>query len=207
MSRSVLLGAWMVAEPTMIYLLLLLGIYGIFFEIVSPGLIAPGAIGAVSLLVAIYGLQSFTISYLGLGLIIFGIIFIIVETVVPSFGLLGIGGTIAFVIGSFLLMDSDHGVSFIAWSAIAAVAVVNLLFFGLLLGTAIKSRNRPILHGTQLLIGEQGLTINKISLEGQALIKGEIWSVHSAVPIDAQRPINVIAVNGLLLEIEECKGE
>jgi membrane-bound serine protease (ClpP class) len=197
----------MITEPTIVYLLLLLGIYGIFFELVNPGFVAPGVIGAIAMLVALYGLQLMPISYAGLALIILGIAFIIAETFAPSFGMLGIGGTIAFITGSILLIDSDHGGYQIAWSAIAAMAAVNLLFFGVLLGMTVKSQKKPMQHGTQLLIGARGRTVNTISPEGQALINGEIWSVYSPVPISAQRPIKVVAVQGLHLQIEECKGE
>ncbi|HAT1596672.1 TPA: nodulation protein NfeD [Legionella pneumophila] len=192
-----------ITNPTVAYLLLLLGIYGIFFELVNPGYVLPGVVGAVSMLFALYALQLLPINYAGLGLIILGILFVIAEAFTPSFGALGVGGTVSFILGSIMLMNTEHLAFQIAWSAIWAMAVLNILIFVLVLGMLVKSRNQKIRHGLETLVGAKGRALGDINLEGQAVIKGEIWNVHSSSPIAANKSIKVTRASGLLLEVEE----
>ncbi|CAM2929704.1 NfeD family protein [Legionella anisa] len=195
-----------ITNPTVAYLLLLLGIYGIFFELVNPGNILPGVIGTISMCIALYALQLLPISYAGFFLIILGIGFIIAEAFVPAYGSLGIGGTIAFIIGSIMLIDSDNQTYQIAWSAIGAMALVNIIFFVIILGMAVKARRQSVKHGLIVLIGAQGRTLGDINPDGQAFIRGEIWSVHSKKFIAGKKQIKVIGTSGLVLEIEEDLG-
>lgn len=196
-----------ITDPTIAYLLLLLGIYGIFFELVNPGFIAPGVIGAVSILIALYALQLLPVNYAGLALIVLGMMFIVGEAFVPSFGALGFGGTIAFIVGSILLIDTEHDSYRIAWSAISAMAVANIIIFVVLLGMAIQSKRKPIQHGTSYLIGMKGRALKPIQHEGQAVIQGEIWSVYSDMPISANTPLVVIEAEGLKLKVKALQGE
>ena len=200
---------WIITDPTFAYLLLLLGIYGIFFEFLNPGFIAPGVIGAVAIVVAFYALHLLPVNYAGLALICLGIIFIISEYFTPSFGALGLGGTVAFILGSILLIDSGHESYRISWAAIAAMAAFNVLIFVVGLKLALRSRRQPIRHGTTLLIGTTGKAVGAIFTQGQALIRGEIWSVYSKYPIHKDCAVKVVAVKGLRLEVEEQsdKGE
>ncbi|WP_407656322.1 NfeD family protein [Legionella qingyii] len=195
-----------ITDPTVAYLLLLLGIYGIFFELVNPGHLFPGVIGAISMCIALYALQLLPINYAGFFLIILGIAFIIGEAFVPAYGSLGVGGTIAFIIGSIMLIDADNQMYHIAWSAIGAMAFVNILFFVIILGMVVKARRQNVKHGLSVLMGAKGHTLGNVNLEGQAMIRGEIWSVHSKQPIAANTPIKVIGTSGLKLEIEEDLG-
>ncbi|HAT7073862.1 TPA: nodulation protein NfeD [Legionella pneumophila] len=192
-----------ITNPTVAYLLLLLGIYGIFFELVNPGYVLPGVVGAVSMLFALYALQLLPINYAGLGLIILGILFVIAEAFTPSFGVLGVGGTVSFILGSIMLINTEHLAFQIAWSAIWAMAVLNILIFVLVLGMLIKSRNQKIRHGLETLVGAKGRALGDINLEGQAVIKGEIWNVHARSPIAANKSVKVTRASGLLLEVEE----
>lgn len=194
-----------ITDPTVAYLLLLLGIYGIFFELMSPGFVLPGVVGAIAILIALYALQLLPISYAGLSLIILGILFIIAEAFAPSFGALGFGGTVSFIIGSILLIDSDQTSYQIAWSAIWAMAAVNLLIILTLGAMTVKSRKQKLQHGVTVLLGAEGRTLGKINLQGQAVIRGEIWAVHAQHPIAADKRIKVVATNGLQLEIEESE--
>lgn len=192
-----------ITDPTVAYLLLLLGIYGIFFELVNPGHVVPGVIGAISMCIALYALQLLPISYAGFFLILLGIAFIITEAFVAAYGSLGVGGAIAFIIGSIMLMDTDNKVYQIAWSAIAAMAFINLFFFVTIIGMAIKARQQRVKNGLSILIGAKGHTLGEINLKGQAMIHGEIWSVYSKQFIAANKPVTVIKTSGLLLEIVE----
>lgn len=196
-----------ITDPTLAYLLLLLGIYGIFFELVNPGFIAPGVIGALAMVVALYALQMLPVSYAGMALIILGVIFVVAEAFVPSFGALGLGGTIAFVIGSIMLIDTQEPSYQIAWSAIWAMAAANVIIFVVLLGMALKTRKEPIHHGTSTMVGHTGRTISRLNPDGQAVIRGEIWWVVSDAPIDENQRVKVISSDGLKLKVEQDKGD
>ncbi|WP_165482769.1 NfeD family protein [Legionella gresilensis] len=196
-----------ITDPTIAYLLLMLGIYGIFFELINPGVIAPGVIGAIAILVALYALQLLPINYAGLALIVLGVAFIIAEAFAPSFGVLGLGGTVSFITGSILLIDAEHINFQIAWSAIGAMAAVNIIIAIIMFTMIIKSRRQPIQHGTAALLGVEGRTLSVVDLRGQAVIGGEIWSVYAKHPINANQPIRVIGAKGLQLEVEEIQGE
>lgn len=192
-----------ITDPTVAYLLLLAGLYGLFFELLHPGFIAPGLFGLLSLLIALYAFQFLPISYTGLLLILIGLLFLIGEVLVPCYGSLGFIGTVAFILGSILLMGTDNAGAQIAWSAIFAMAVINILVLVFLFGMAIRARRRPLQHGNLLMIGATGYTLGEVNPDGQAMIRGEIWSIHAKSPIDAKKLVRVIAIEGLRLEVEE----
>lgn len=198
---------FVITNPTIAYLLLLLGIYGIFFELVNPGFFAPGVIGAVAMLVALYALQLMPINYAGLGLIILGVIFVIAEAFAPSFGALGFGGTVAFVFGSIFLIDTQLPGYTVAWQAILAMALVNILIFIILLSMAIRAKAKPVCHGASRLIGATGNVLNCNDDGGQAIINGEIWNIKCSSPIAPNKKVKVISVRGLTLKVEEVKGD
>jgi membrane-bound serine protease (ClpP class) len=190
-------------NPTIAYLLLLIGIYGLFFELINPGFILPGVIGTLALLLALYALHLLPVNYAGLGLILLGFCFIVAEGLSPSFGILGLGGTTAFIFGSMMLINTNNMGYQIAWSIIWVMALLNILICVLLVSVIYKSRRRLIQNGLVTLIGAQGRTVESINLQGQAYIRGEIWSVQSKKPIAADTNIRVIDALGLVLEIEE----
>lgn len=196
----------LITDPTIAYLLLLLGIYGIFFELVNPGFVLPGVIGAISLLIAFYALQLLPVNYAGFLLIIVGIGFIIAEAFLPTFGSLGVGGTIAFLIGSVMLIDTPGYTLYVAWSVIGGMAVVNIVIFIILLGSVVRARNQKLQHGVEILIGGQGQAFEDINLKGQVLIRGEIWSAASRHFIAAGKPVIVVGSSGLVLHVEEDTG-
>lgn len=160
-------------------------------------------IGTISICIALYAFQLLPINYAGFFLIVLGIGFIIAEAFVPAFGTLGGGGTIAFIIGSIMLFDTNNALYHIAWSVIAAMVFVNIFVFVFLLSVVIKARRQRVKHGVAVLVGAKGRTLGAINLEGQAMVRGEIWSVHSKKLIPANSPIIVTATSGLVLEIEE----
>ncbi|WP_045097734.1 NfeD family protein [Legionella fallonii] len=191
-----------ITNPTVAYFLILLGIYGILFELMSPGFVLPGVVGTVSILVALYALQLLPINYAGLGLMILGIIFIVAEGFTPSYGSLGIGGTISFVLGSIMLINTDDSAYRVAWSAIWAMAVVNVGIFIFVLGMVIKSKRQTIKNGLVMLVGARGRTLSEVNPRGQAVIRGEIWSVYAKKPIEVNKKVKVIQTSGLWLEVD-----
>lgn len=192
-----------ITHPTIAYLLVLLGIYGIFFELVNPGYIFPGVAGAFSMLLALYALQLLPVNYAGLLLIILGIAFIIAEGFTPSFGVLGIGGSAAFILGSIMLINTDYMNYQIAWPSIWVMSVINIVFFVFLIGMVIKARRQITRNGLIQLVGAKGRAFGNIHQSGQAVIRGEIWSVYSKKPIQANTNIVVVLTKGLLLEVME----
>lgn len=194
-----------IADPTVAYLILLLGVYGLFFEFVSPGYIVPGVIGGIAILIALYALQLLPINYAGLALIFLGLAFIVAEAFTPSFGALGIGGTVAFVFGSIFLMDTEQEGFQVARSAILAMGIVNLALFLTIVSMAVQARKREPVNGLAHLIGETGVVLNEGSQGAQAKVRGEIWAIHAQEPLSAGDLIEVIRVNGLMLEVRVVK--
>lgn len=194
-----------ITEPTVAYLLLLLGVYGIFFELFNPGAIIPGVIGGVAMLIALYALQLLPISYAGLGLILLGIAFIIAEIFTPSFGILGLGGTVAFVIGSILLMDTDLDSYQIAMPAILGMAAANLLIFTVFLGMVLRSRERETFNSSERLINQSAIALEDFDTIGQIKVGGEIWQAKTNKPIKTNQPLIITGVDGLTLEVKPKK--
>jgi len=192
-----------ITDPSVAYILLIIGIYGLLFEFFHPGAILPGVAGALALIVALYALQMLPISYAGLALIILGIIFFISELFVPSFGALGIGGTIAFVIGSIMLMDTHIPTYGIPWELIALMTVINALVLGSLIFLVLRARKRPKQSGSAVLIGHHAHVIG-INHDGSywVMINGERWRAHSHQPLKVQQTVIVKAMHGLELEVE-----
>lgn len=190
-------------DPSIAYLLLLLGIYGILFESLNPGFILPGVMGAVAMCVALYVLHSLPINYAGLALIFCGIIFMIAESFTPTLGALGLVGAVVFVWGSIVLVGPEHERHQISWALIFAMTVFNIMVFVVGLNLALRSRRRPVQNGANLLMGASGKTLGPVERRGQAMIHGEIWSVYSKHPIRENCLIKVIEVKGICLEVEE----
>ncbi|MDP2246795.1 MAG: nodulation protein NfeD, partial [Nitrosomonadales bacterium] len=195
--RSELLAV--IGDPSIAYILLLLGIYGLIYEFSNPGMLFPGVIGSICLLLALFALQLMPISYVGLALIVLGIVMMVSEAVLPSFGALGLGGLAAFIIGSIMLIDTDIPGYGISWTLIAPVAATTALFSFVVVGLALRARKRPVVTGAEQLIGSEGEMLDD---EGWARVHGELWRVHSRVPITPGMKVRVIARQGLILEVE-----
>lgn len=198
--RSKLLAV--ITDPSVAYILLLIGIYGLFFEFANPGFIVPGVVGAIALLLALYAFQLLPINYAGLGLIILGLIFLAAEAFMPSFGALGIGGIIAFVAGSILLIETDASGYSINWLLIITMALINALFFFGIIGMAIKSRRRKVVSGSEELIGMTGRALADFDDSGYIYVHSERWQAKTDKPIKKSQTVRVKAINGLTLTVE-----
>ncbi len=188
-----------ITNPNIAYILLLLGIYGLFFEVYNPGIGLPGVVGAISLLLALYAFQLLPISYVGLGLMLLGIGLIVVESLVPSFGVFGLGGSIAFVIGSIILMDTTIPAFQIALPVIAAVSLLTVLYFLLVLSLMLKIRNLKVTSGINAMIGETVEALESFEHQGKVLMDGEIWAALSENPVTRGQKLKISAVQGLKL--------
>ncbi|MEO8628356.1 MAG: NfeD family protein [Betaproteobacteria bacterium] len=198
--RSQLLAV--ITDPSVAYILMLLGVYGLLFELYNPGLVLPGVVGAICLLVGLYALQTLPINYAGLGLIVVGIGFIVAELFVTSYGALGVGGVIAFVLGSVMLIDTDVPGYSLPWSLIAIFAIASALFFLAVVGMAVRASKRPVVSGREELIGAHGEVIQEADGEWWARVHSETWKVKSAVPLHRGQRIRVNTIDGLVLNVE-----
>ena len=197
--RSRLLAV--IADPNVAYVLMLIGIYGLFFEFANPGYILPGVAGAISLVLALYAFQILPINYAGLALLCLGIIFMLGEVFVPSFGALGIGGVIAFVIGSVILFDKEGTGYAVSLPLIFGLSLVSAGFFLFVVGAAIKARNRPIVSGEEEMLHTIGEVLDDFDGRGRIRIHGEIWQAESPVPLKRGDQVRVVEVDGLVLRI------
>ena len=190
-----------ITDPSVAYILLLIGIYGLFFEFYNPGFVVPGVVGAIALLTALFALQMLPVSYAGLALLILGVAFMVAEVFMPSFGALGIGGAIAFVLGSVMLIDTDVPGYAVPWSVVAAVTTASAFFILVVVGMAVKARQRPVVTGREELLGSVGEMVEDAAPEGFAFIRGENWRVRGAGALSKGQKVRVVGVRGLLLDV------
>jgi membrane-bound serine protease (ClpP class) len=192
-----------ITNPTVAYLMILVGIYALIFEFMNPGLILPGVIGAISLLLALYALHLLPVNYAGLALIVLGIAFMAAEAFLPAFGALGVGGLIAFVLGSIMLIDDDTTFPAfdIPYALIGGVAVASAGFLIFVLGMLARSRQRAVVTGREQMIGSLGEALEDFAGEGWARVRGEQWRVRSSGPVRRGQRLRVTAMKGLILEV------
>jgi membrane-bound serine protease (ClpP class) len=189
------------ANPSLALILLLLGIYGLWFEFSNPGFMFPGVVGAICLLLALFAFQLLPVNYAGLALIVLGIAFMIAEAFLPSFGSLGIGGVIAFVAGAVLLIESDvPGFGIPLW-LIAGLALASVAFVLLVGGLAARARTRPVVTGREELVGAGGEVLQAAEGETWAHVRGETWRVRSRDRLAPGTRVRVTGVDGLVLEV------
>jgi len=203
--RSRLLSV--IAEPTVAYLLMLAGIFGLFFEFSNPGFVLPGVIGAISLLLALFAFQVMPVNYVGAVLILLGIAFMTAEVFIPGFGILGVGGVTAFVIGSVMLIDTDIPGYGVPWTVIAPVALTSAVFIFFVASMAVKAHKRSIKSGREEMPGLTGTVLEDMTeATGVARVHGETWSIRSGRPLRRGQQIRVVRMDGLVLEVEPEPG-
>ncbi len=196
-----------ITDPNVAYILMMLGVYGLFFELSNPGYVLPGVLGAISLLLALYAFQVLPVNYAGLALIILGVSFMVAEAFLPSFGALGIGGVIAFVVGSIILIDTDVKAFQIVWPLIASVGLASFLFFSIVVAMLIKARHRRVVSGVEELVGSIGEVLESFKTEGRIRIHSEDWNAHTQVPVQRGQKVRVTGIDGLVLKVEPEKPE
>ncbi len=194
-----------ISDPNIAYILLMIGIYGIIFELSNPGAILPGVIGAISLLLAFYSLQTLPINYAAAGLILLGVILFILELKFASYGLLTLGGVICFILGSIMLFDTANPLFKLSLSVIIPVTLVTVLFFVILLRLAYKAYKRKPVTGVEELIGLRGVAKTDIDRQkGMVMVHGELWQAVSDEEIKKDEEIIVEEVKGLTLKVRRA---
>jgi membrane-bound serine protease (ClpP class) len=195
-----------ITNPTVAYLLLLIGFYGIFFELYNPGAVVPGAVGVVSFLLGLYGLGVIGINWLGLLLILAGILLLALELVTPTFGGLAIAGAIALAIGSLVLISPDSPYGDIPISVIATMVLTTVFFFLVAGRLGLKAQKRKKMTGYEELIGEEGTALTDFEKgKGKVFIKGEIWNAVSEDEVKKDDAVVVEQVKGLTLYVRKAK--
>jgi membrane-bound serine protease (ClpP class) len=190
-----------ITNPSIALILMSIGIYGLLFEFMSPGAVAPGVIGAICLVLALYGLQLLPVNYAGLALILLGITFMIAESFLPSFGTLGLGGIAAFVAGALILIDTDLPDYGIPIWLVATVAIASALLMALTVNVALRSRRRAVVSGIDNLIGTVAEMLDDTEREGWANAGGETWRVASAVPLRRGQQVRIVGRAGPILDV------
>ncbi|MDZ7752820.1 MAG: nodulation protein NfeD [Gammaproteobacteria bacterium] len=194
-----------IANPNVAYILLMIGIYGLIFELANPGAVIPGTIGAVSLLLALYALQVLSVDYAGVALILLGVALMTAEAFAPSFGVLGLGGLAAFLFGSVILMD-EEGVAV----SLPVVFITGALSAGLsiwVVGRLAALRHKPVVSGTGRLVGMSGTAREDFDHSGHVRVEGEVWQADTRAPVHKGDAVRVLSVDGLRLEVEPEKQE
>jgi len=194
-----------ISNPTVAYMLMLLGIYGLIFEGYNPGAIVPGVVGAIAMLLALFSFQILPINYAGLALILLGIILMFSEFLVPSFGALGMGGIAAFVMGSVILIDSDVPGFGVSMSLIFSIALAGALSVLGIIWFAMQSRLRPVVSGLEEMANQTAEALEDFDREGPVKVHGERWSARSRNPVRKGQRLRVTMIEGLVLHVEPAE--
>jgi membrane-bound serine protease (ClpP class) len=189
-------------NPNVAYLLMLAGVYGLLLEGYNPGAVLPGVVGAICMLLALYAFQVLSVNYAGLALILLGIGLIVAEAFAPSFGALGLGGVVSFVVGSIILLDRDVPGFEVARSLIGGLATAGALVALLITVYFARSRRRPVVTGAEQLLHEPAVAIADFDASGPVRVRGEIWNAVTRAPVRAGQRLRVVRIDGLTLQVE-----
>ena len=198
--RSQFLGV--IANPSVAYILLLLGLGGLVMEGMHPGGVLPGVVGAICLLLALYAFQLLPVNFAGLGLIVLGVILIVSEAFVPAYGVLGTGGVVSFVIGSVILMDTGVPGYGIALPVVVGIAIAAAAILAGIVWMAMRSHKRPVVSGREEMIGAIGEVVADFEGRGAVHVHGERWQARSEVPLQRGQAVAVTAMHGLILDVK-----
>ncbi|HUH89281.1 MAG TPA: nodulation protein NfeD [Lysobacter sp.] len=188
-------------NPSVAYMLLLAGMYGLLLEGYNPGAVLPGVAGAICLLLALYALQVLPVNYAGVALIVLGVVLMALEFTMPSFGVLGVGGLIALIVGSLILFDTDVPGFGVPGQLILSIGVTSALGFMGVIWLAARARNRPVTTGADEMVGHRAIALEDFTGHGHVRIRGEVWQAQSSMPVARGQPVQVLALVGLVLHV------
>jgi len=191
-----------ISNPNIAYILMILGFYGLYFELSNPGAIFPGVAGAICLVLAFYALHTLPINYAGLLLIVLGISLFIAEAFITSHGILGIGGTISMLLGSVMLINSSSPVLQISWAVIIPAVGISAVFFIITVTVAVRVYREKPTTGKEGMIGMEALAKTDIHADGQVFMRGEYWSAWSDEPIQKGERVTVTELDGLKVKVQ-----
>ncbi len=190
-----------ISNPNVAYILLILGFYGLFFELSNPGAFLPGIAGGICLILAFFAFQVLPINYAGLLLILFAIILFIVEMLTPTFGFLTTGGIIAMILGSLMLIGSPAPYMRVSWKVILPITLITAAFFLFALGMALKTRLSKPTTGKRGLVGEIGVAETRLAPQGKVFLHGELWNAECEQEVEKGERVKVISVDHLTVKV------
>jgi len=194
-----------ITNPNIAYILMLLGVYGLFFELTNPGAVLPGVVGAISLALALFALNLLPVDYAGAALVLLGIGMMIAEAFIGAFGVIGVGGVVAFVIGSIIMFHENAPGIGLSLAVVVGGTVVTAGFFLLTLALLLRSRHRPVMTGGEALIGADGTAVDWAGTEGRVRVMGEIWHARANAAVVPGAHVTVVARDGLVLTVEPSR--
>jgi len=195
------------SDPNIAYILFIIGINALLFELSNPGAILPGVVGVICLVLGLYTLGTLPIDYAGIALTVFAFILFIIDIKAPTHGLLTIGGVISLILGGVLLTNTSPEYFKISWSVIAGVTVPTALFFAFVVGKAVQSQRRPATTGREGLLNARGRSRTPLNPHGTVLVQGELWeAIAEDAPIEAGADIQVTAIQGFQLRVRRAKS-
>lgn len=195
----------LLADPNIAYILLMLGFYGLLFELQNPGAILPGVVGGICLILAFLALSTLPVNYAGIALIVLAVVFFVAEVKVVSHGLLGAGGVVSMVLGSLILFQGE-GVG-LSWGIIAGATLVTALFFSFIVGMGLRAQGRKVQTGAQGLVGARASVIERIDPAGRVRLGDELWNAVSEVPLETGEKVEITGVDGLTLRVRPLHKE
>jgi membrane-bound serine protease (ClpP class) len=203
-SRQKLLD--LISNPNVAYILMMLGLVGLYFELSNPGLILPGVVGAISLILALYAMQTLPINYAGLLLILFGVILFIAEISIMSYGLLSVSGVVSIFLGSTMLIDSDDPALQISRAILYPTLGLTIVLSVGIVVFATRTRNLKKQGGAEGMLGETGLVKETLDLHGRVLVHGELWEAEATTQIAVGETVRVDSVTGLKIKVSKAEN-
>lgn len=197
-------------DPNVAYLLFMLGIYGLFFELANPGSLAPGILGGICILLALFAFQGLPTNYAGVGLLLLGMVLLLLEVKVTSYGALTVGGLAAMVLGSMILFDAPDGWARLSLSVVGPTVAVFAGFFVLCVWLVARSQRRPVVSGERALVGETGRVVEAIgggARLGRVVFHGEMWHARSDLAIEVEKRIEVLAIEGRVAHVRRIESQ
>jgi membrane-bound serine protease (ClpP class) len=195
------------SDPNIAYILMILGFYGLLFEIYNPGAVLPGVVGSICIVLAFFSFQTLSVNYAGLLLILFGIVMFILEVKIVSHGALTLGGIVAMSLGSTMLFESPEPFLRVSWMVIAPAVLISAAFILFALGLGIRAQRRTPVTGINDMVGKVGAARTQVHEKGMVFVAGEYWSAASEAPIEAGAEVRVKAVKGSVLTVEKVKDK
>jgi membrane-bound serine protease (ClpP class) len=197
----------LIADPNVAYILMMLGFYGLLFELQNPGSILPGVVGGICLILAFLAFSVLPLNYAGLALIALALVFFVAEIKVASHGILTAGGVLALVLGSLILFGTGGGAPRLSWAVIAAATVATVGFFAVVVGKGLTAQRRRVTTGWQGMVGRRVVAVGRLAPQGTVRIGDELWSAVSSTPVDAGAEVEITGVNGLVLRVRPLAKE
>lgn len=191
-----------ISNPNIAYILLMLGLAGLYFELSHPGAIFPGVIGGISLVLAFFALQTLPVNYAGILLIVLAIIFFIMEMKIPSYGLLSVAGILALLLGSLMMFKGTGPDMELSWTVLLPTMILISAFFVFVAGLVFRAQMSKPRTGTKGLVGEIGIVKKALTPEGKVFIHGELWNAKAQEEVDENTKVRVVNVVNLMLEVE-----